>query len=1441
MAPSTGYGKRRSEGYHTRREQKKMENSREWRERKLKRESMPRAANIQIGSTSLCPLCHGFPHYRQDECPKFKSSVEPQKSSSSSSAAATTAAASSTKDSTDTDNPPCKCNQRICKGVFETCNKCGGKNHCPNSCTKMSKEVTRSNKEDLYLYGKANEVVVLKNSSSGSHDGGASKWKAIGQSGQDSKGKAIDHSSGPDSKIGASEKKQDGVQHKMAKPEIQVTARTGKTLRKSERTSNSGNLVAVTVSGKSEGTPSKSTDKPAPVGSNLINLTGESKLSAPMLGVKKNIVMKLSSKSQSTKALHASSNASPQTSVKSAQTSTRQAQKKSDSIPSRGASHSELKSTNIPLKTTSCESRISQSSKPSQNLDLTTKTKQLERQMAKVKPLPRLMNVVPGKKKDVWIIGDKVAHQAVVHENKTTGKDTLGLEIFNASVPWQVDNTIRLQNFKEWLDKTMIMACRKPDFLVVHLGYADFLNSNIEKMDTLITEMCTTIEEMIPDATPVWSDILLKPARPNHTPTNLTAENNRIVRVNSKARTKFVLNGGKAIHHIQFTAQALELYDLQNKKMELSEHGLDVFLDDLKEALKYFFKREAATDYWGKDLNEDDDDDEPTSPTSTQHQAISKPHHSSSDTAKKTSAPEKTADKPTTSSRQRNTEQRLRLLKHIKKTSTVVKTVEEQKQQPQKALDKPSLSSTGTERHKNTSIADKLTARNRHINAEKLTATETPKKTSTPDKLNSKKDATKTPKNTSASDKATTITNKQHAVTEKPKNTSTVTKAVETPKQQLGTSEIPKKHVASEKTQVVSTDVASKPKTKEPSASTTVVSAVTRPEKTASNVRKSQIAEHGRQTWIIGDDVVKGAGEGNMQLPDVKHVSWFGMEGGRIADVTGMLTKQLSIHPAPHTVIIHVGGNDIFKSTRESMHHGIERLLQETRKILPKARIMWSNILPRLLWYGESRQGSGASLMKSLNKHACNVCRKLKGDNGIIEYFESRFLQEKVNFTVDGAHLSARGFEQYRREMNQAIMTKNSHINKAYDERTDPESPGNTHQEAAREHTKKHTSKEISIIDITDGDEVSHATKKSSTELKISDKTKQHSSVKTSNETSNERKESKSACGRGDDDKETSPELEIGKSQTTTQGSMSHCLRCGSGHHTIIDCSIDSSLPVLSSIEMRAANMPDMKLLVKCLERYTEYPKPTKRLTFKDFETPEMMKIVSSPEPILKTEDSWAKHQSRVLQNLVSPYYLYEKIFEPLYCLICDMKFKFQKEYDIHARSAEHARNFISSNEKSELIQRVVSLPSIFSSGSPSKAEQSKNPRSATLRLKMTADIHKRGTDLQFYCRVCDGACKGPLQSHIDSPRHQYKEAKLIRCRECNIYFSTPGYLTNHVNTLLHKLVTLRHIKMKLKINERNVKTTNQTSIQPKKASNVSATLNSQTAKWVVPLLQVDQ
>ena len=37
----------------------------------------------------------------------------------------------------------------------------------------------------------------------------------------------------------------------------------------------------------------------------------------------------------------------------------------------------------------------------------------------------------------------------------------------------------------------------------------------------------------------------------------------------------------------------------------------------------------------------------------------------------------------------------------------------------------------------------------------------------------------------------------------------------------------------------------------------------------------------------------------------------------------------------------------------------------------------------------------------------------------------------------------------------------------------------------------------------------------------------------------------------------------------------------------------------------------------------------------------------------------------------------------------------------------------------------------------------------------MMADIHKRGTELFFYCRVCDDACKGPLQSHIDSPRHQ--------------------------------------------------------------------------------------
>ncbi len=505
------------------------------------------------------------------------------------------------------DTNSCKCSQRICKGVFETCDKCGGKNHCPTSCTKQpiaGYSYAKANDEDLFLYGKPNEAIASKDSVSGRLGGTDAKVKGTTAS-------------------PSNERKYETV--KLTKPSTQVSVNTGPQQKPSQRTSETNSVPVTPPKAKDEtlaipvtpvgaarkSIPSKSAAVSSPSGSNLLTLTGESKVSSPVVAAKKTIetTREISRPAKSSISSPSRSNlltltgdtqvsAAPTGFVKkkivlnlSSKSTTILNPSTSNVSPVVSTIHDQKKSVSIPARPAD---KRSESIQPIKSSHLSS-TKQ--HQLAKGKVPPRQ---VPEKRKQVWIIGDRFAHQAVLHEKSRTGKDSLGLENSNASVSWQVHDNISLTNFREYLDKTMIMANHKqPDYLVIHVGHIDFTQSSIEQMDKLIAELCSTIEHLTPNAIPIWSDILL---RPEFIPSpDIEAYNNHLVRVNTKARTKFVLNNGKAIHHLQFTGQATELYGVsRRKKSILSSQGLDVFLDDLKEALKYFFQNEDATDYWGK-------------------------------------------------------------------------------------------------------------------------------------------------------------------------------------------------------------------------------------------------------------------------------------------------------------------------------------------------------------------------------------------------------------------------------------------------------------------------------------------------------------------------------------------------------------------------------------------------------------------------------------------------------------------------------------------------------------------------------------------------------------------------------------------------------------------------------------------------------------------------
>ena len=107
------------------------------------------------------------------------------------------------------------------------------------------------------------------------------------------------------------------------------------------------------------------------------------------------------------------------------------------------------------------------------------------------------------------------------------------------------------------------------------------------------------------------------------------------------------------------------------------------------------------------------------------------------------------------------------------------------------------------------------------------------------------------------------------------------------------------------------------------------------------------------RTWVIGDSIVARAGKNNIQLRGAGVVIWQGVGGAKCAGLVNRLTRILQREPFPTTVILHLGTNDIFKSSTWEINKRVRENLEGIRRLLPNTRMIWSDIIIRLEYADE--------------------------------------------------------------------------------------------------------------------------------------------------------------------------------------------------------------------------------------------------------------------------------------------------------------------------------------------------------------------------------------------------------------------------------------------------------------------------------------------------------
>lgn len=178
-------------------------------------------------------------------------------------------------------------------------------------------------------------------------------------------------------------------------------------------------------------------------------------------------------------------------------------------------------------------------------------------------------------------------------------------------------------------------------------------------------------------------------------------------------------------------------------------------------------------------------------------------------------------------------------------------------------------------------------------------------------------------------------------------------------------------------------------------------------------------------TWIIGDSIIRDAGESDEQIKGGGRVLWKGIGGTKHVNLADRLRIYTQVYGTPTTVVLHVGTCDIFRSKIGNIRDRVKKTFMSIRRLLPGARLIWSDILPRRNYRNEFKPGCGKRTTRTLNKAAHKVIRE---DITNAHYIRNSHLFNPKNISLfrDDIHLSEAGSVVLRKIISDGLVFFNN-------------------------------------------------------------------------------------------------------------------------------------------------------------------------------------------------------------------------------------------------------------------------------------------------------------------------------------------------------------------------------------------------------------------------------
>ncbi|XP_069803914.1 uncharacterized protein [Dendropsophus ebraccatus] len=185
----------------------------------------------------------------------------------------------------------------------------------------------------------------------------------------------------------------------------------------------------------------------------------------------------------------------------------------------------------------------------------------------------------------------------------------------------------------------------------------------------------------------------------------------------------------------------------------------------------------------------------------------------------------------------------------------------------------------------------------------------------------------------------------------------------------------------------------------------------------------------GTSVWIIGHSFIQRAAQRaesycyspNLSLsPELVTVYWMRIEGQHWDGLPNQLRLKCAQYPQPDIIIIHLGGNDIGKEGTIDLLFLMKRDMVTIHQMFPNTKLVFSEIVPRLVWLQATHLKFCERIRKRLNRGMAKFMPSIGGFS-----FRHSDLEDGVPslYLEDMIHLSDIGLEIFNLNLQEMIET----------------------------------------------------------------------------------------------------------------------------------------------------------------------------------------------------------------------------------------------------------------------------------------------------------------------------------------------------------------------------------------------------------------------------------